>query len=104
MKAAVYALQLALTGASALITHCSRAQNWQTADEFQYSPGKAAYPRGLAKDPTGTIIYAAGNAQDAGGLWHAVAFKSSDGGVTWLTIDDYFNPAAPSNSGPGYDA
>ena len=65
------------------------AQSWYTVDDFQYSPGKFAYATGLAKDPTGTIIYAAGSGQDASNVHHALVFETVNGGTTWSLMDDY---------------
>src|ERR1043166_121231 len=93
----LHTLRLGLAGAAALITHVTLAQTWQTVDDFQYTAGKNAFATGLAKDPAGNI-YAAGDAQDAGGAWHAVAMKSGPGGTTWAPIDDY------SYLNSGYDA
>jgi len=88
-------------GAAALICPAS-AQPWTTVDD---SLGVDSYARGLAKDPSGTIIYSAGDGLDSSGRYHAVAFKSIDGGTTWSLLDDYSDPASPSGGyGPGYDA
>ena len=91
-------LRLALCGAAALLTPTTFAQTWQTVDDFQYAVGTNSYASGLTKDPAGNI-YAVGDGRDAGGLWHALAMKSSNGGANWSTIDDY----RPSTD-QGYDA
>jgi hypothetical protein len=64
------------------------AQGWYTVDDFQYSPGIGSFANALAKDPTGTIIYAAGEGDDSS-TTHALAFKSTDGGTNWSLMDDY---------------
>lgn len=80
----------ALVGcAAAFLPQPMFAQTWYTVDDFQYSPGTSSFATGLAKDPTGTIIYSAGYGLDASGLGHGLAFKSADGGTNWLLLDDY---------------
>src|SRR6266571_4138356 len=97
-----------LSAALALVTQATSAQTWSTVDDFQYSLGINSWATGLAKDPTGTIIYAAGDGQDASGLYHALAFKSIDAGTTWSLMDDYVDPSSspssPGRYGVGYDA
>ncbi len=70
-------------------------QTWHTVDDFQYYPGKGAWARGLAKDPSGTIIYSAGGGQHQTGVWHALVSQSADGGNTWSAIDDCFDATTP---------
>jgi hypothetical protein len=95
-----------LSAAFALFTQAAFAQTWSTVDDFQYALGTNSNATGLAKDPTGTIIYSAGNGQDASGVYHAVSFKSIDGGTTWSHMDDYVDPTSSTggNYGVGYDA
>jgi hypothetical protein len=95
---------LLLSAALALVTQAGLAQTWSTVDDFQYSLGTNSYATGLATDATGTIIYAAGDGQDGSGIWHALAFKSTDGGTTWSLMDNYVDPTSPAGYGVGYDA
>jgi len=100
----MHSLRLAFCGAAAFLTQTTFAQTWQTADNFQFVAGKNSLPReGLGKDASGNI-YAAGDGEDAAGLWHALAMKSSDAGANWTTMDDFFDPGSASGQGPGYDA
>ncbi len=95
---------LALAGALALLGHTTFAQTWQTVDDFQYFAGKESFVLGLARNPLGNI-FAAGDGLDAAGTYHALAMKTTDGGITWATIDNYSDPNSTSQySGPGYDA
>jgi hypothetical protein len=96
-------LRLLICAALSLLSQAAFGETWQIVDDYQYVVGREAYARGLAQDPAGNL-FAAGNARDALQVWHAVAMKSSDHGFTWATVDDYINPAAGTNSGPGYDA
>jgi hypothetical protein len=57
-----------LSAAPALFTQAAFAQTWSTVDDFRYSLGTTSYATGLAKDPSGNIIYAAGDGQDASGV------------------------------------
>jgi hypothetical protein len=87
-----------LTLVALFLANALAAQSWYTIDDFQYSPGKTAIASGLAKDPTGTIIYSAGYAADAAsGVSHALAFESLDGGTNWSLSDDY--TGAPDSIG-----
>jgi hypothetical protein len=79
-------------------------QSWYTVDDFQYSLGNYSAASGLAKDPSSTIIYSAGWGEDATSLTHALAFKSSDGGMSWSTMDDYVDPTGGLNSNPAITA
>ena len=80
---------LVFMGALIFFAHAILAQSWYTVDDFQYWPGKTAYASGLAKDSTGTIIYAAGNAMDASNVRHHLVFVSADSGTNWSVSDDY---------------
>lgn len=99
------ALQTLAVAALGLCASSALAQTWSTVDDFQYTAGIDTYVTGLAKDPSGTIIYAAGYAGDASGVYHAVAMKSTDAGMSWLLMDDYTDSASPpvSGYGAGYD-
>ena len=100
----MHSLRLALMGAAALLTQTAFAQTWQTVDDYQYVIGKRSIVNSLAKDPSGNL-YAAGDGVNAAGIYHALAMKSTDGGLTWATIDDYSDPNnSTTGSGPGYDA
>jgi hypothetical protein len=78
-----------------LATEPTFAQSWYTVDDFQYLAGQPSAAWGLAKDPTGAVIYSAGVGADASGARHALAFKSSDGGTNWALMDDYASGATP---------
>jgi hypothetical protein len=74
--------------AATLLTQTLFGQGWYTVDDFQFSPGIGSAAHALAKDPTGTIIYAAGEGGDSSSNY-ALAFKSTDGGTNWSLMDDY---------------
>ncbi|MDB6035926.1 MAG: hypothetical protein JWM16_6264 [Verrucomicrobiales bacterium] len=95
-------LRLFTIAAISFLSQTGFSASWQVVDNYQYVLGKQAYAVGLAKDPAGNL-FAAGNAVDGGGSWHALAMRSSDQGGTWSVVDDYINPAASTNQGPGYD-
>jgi len=97
------ARQLAKCAAVGLLTYASHAQSWQTVLDYQYAPDRSAQGTGLATDPTGTLIYAAGYAADASWTWHAIALKSSDAGATWSFMDDYVTPDNPGYAGIAVD-
>jgi hypothetical protein len=90
---ALHLSAVGLAGALGLMAQTTLAQSWYTVDDFQYSPRKIAFATGLAKDPTGTIIYSVGNADDASGVRHHVVFETVNGGTNWSLIDDYTGSA-----------
>ena len=79
-------MQLTLNGALAVLAHAAFAQTWQTVDDAYVGDG--AYALCMAKDPFGNI-YAGGSIGDTNSnyLNLAAVRKSSDGGVTWTTVD-----------------
>jgi hypothetical protein len=72
--------------------------SWSTEDAFQYSPGLASEGRAYAADDSGAIYTAgygsspAAKRSDPAPL-HWLVRKSTDGGQTWSTVDDYYNTA-----------
>jgi hypothetical protein len=82
-----------LTLAAVLLLDSAFAQSWYTVDDFQYATGTVAYASGLAKDPTGTIMYSVGEAGDASFVRHHLVFQTADGGTNWSASDDYTGSA-----------
>ena len=78
---------LVLAAASFLTTSTLAQSTWQTVDDFQYAPGKAAINRGVAASADGTL-FVAGAGAGAAGVNHGVVHRSRDGGVTWDTVLD----------------
>jgi hypothetical protein len=68
------------------------AQTWQTVDDLQYTPGKSSFAFGSGADGLGNL-YVAGYAYAPTGPQAAVTRwivrRSSDGGVSWQTVDVY---------------
>jgi hypothetical protein len=65
--------------------------SWATVDTYQLDSSLDALAQGLGADPAGNI-YAVGEAgKRIQGLntWHGVVRKSSNGGSTWATVDDF---------------
>lgn len=60
-------------------------ENWEVSDVFQYQPGFQAICKSLAVDASGNV-YAVGYS-DAKSQMLWTARKSSDGGVTWKTLE-----------------
>jgi hypothetical protein len=89
------ALLLALFAAAALLTHTAPAQTWQTVDTFQYNAGpdqtnNDAVALTIAADPFGNIYAAGYGISDIVSYYsHAIVRKSSNGGATWSTMDDF---------------
>ncbi len=79
------ALRAALLLAPATATFAQ--STWQTVDDFQYAPGKAAIHRGVVANAAGAI-FVAGSGPDAAGVNHGVVHRSLDGGATWDTVLD----------------
>ena len=77
----------ALAAASFLTTSTFAQSTWQTVDDFQYAPGKAAINRGIAASADGTL-FVAGAGADAAGVNHGMVHRSLDGGVNWDTVLD----------------
>lgn len=61
---------------------------WSTVDDYALSVNKEAKGADLAIDSSGNI-YATGNALDSSNLSHRIVRKSTDGGATWSTIDNF---------------
>jgi hypothetical protein len=66
---------------------------WTTADDFQLSSVKNAFPYAVGIDLAGNV-YAAGGSVDSAGREHAV-IRTSSGGA-WSTSDDFLNPGFKS--------
>lgn len=77
------------------------AQTWETVNVFGSYPGYMAWARAVAVDPWGNILVG-GQAAD-GSAYHALLERSSDGGATWSTIDDFAVPIETINA-IGFDA
>ncbi|MCC6822720.1 MAG: hypothetical protein V9H26_02095 [Verrucomicrobiota bacterium] len=69
------------------LTSTFAQSTWQTVDDYQYAPGKAAINRGVAASADGTL-FVAGAGADAAGVNHGVVHRSLDGGVTWDMVLD----------------
>jgi hypothetical protein len=82
-------LFLTLTAALLLapLTSTFAQSTWQTVDDFQYTPGKAAANRGVAASTSGAV-FVAGSGADAAGTTHGWVHRSLDGGATWSTVLD----------------
>jgi hypothetical protein len=67
----------------------AKASNpWILVDDFQYLSSAEAL--GVAQDVYGTL-YAVGQGA-SNGVWRALTRRSTDGGVSWTTVDDYLYP------------
>ena len=77
----------ALAAASFVTTATFAQPTWQTVDDYQYAPGKAAINRGVAASADGNL-FVAGTGADAAGVNHGVVHRSRDGGATWDTVLD----------------
>ena len=68
---------------------------WNNVDTFQYTSGTASYAQGLGADARGNLYvvgYANVTAKVGKGyqtIHHWLVRKSSNGGASWTTIDDY---------------
>ena len=65
--------------------------NWQTIDTFQLSSGKTAHANGIGADSLGGL-YVVGHAfapSPGGDASHWIARKSSNGGASFSTVDDF---------------
>src|SRR4051812_2659724 len=61
--------------------------SWQTTDDFQYTPGKAARGYAVATAPDGTL-FVASSAADAANVAHGLVRRSVDAGATWQIVLD----------------
>lgn len=69
---------------------------WTIVDDYQYVGGGSASANSISIDDSGNI-YAAGYAEDVAnnGYFRWIVRKSTNGGITWTTKDDFL---IPSNS------
>lgn len=70
---------------------------WITIDDFQLSSGKNASSDDLAFDSVGNI-YIAGYGYDSSNYGHWIIRKSTDGGTSWIVVDDFSYTATFSSS------
>ncbi len=61
---------------------------WTTTEDFQLAANKTATADSVTQDSSGAL-YVTGTAADSNDVYHWLVRKSSDGGTTWSTIDDY---------------
>jgi hypothetical protein len=64
---------------------------WSTVDSYQYSSGVASSAQCICADTHGNL-YVVGSAQvpsKRSSVWHWLVRKSSNGGASWTTIDDF---------------
>lgn len=66
---------------------------WNTISNFNLVAGKASNALALVADGSSNI-YAAGYGVDSSNVQHWLVRKSTDGGTTWSTVDDYNLSAA----------
>lgn len=69
---------------------------WTTPERFQLAVDKTASANAITQDSGGTT-YVMGLASDDSNVYHWLVRKSTDGGATWSTVDDY-------NAASGKDA
>lgn len=62
--------------------------SWSVVDDYQLSAGKASYGGAIVISASGTL-YTSGSATDASDLRHWIVRRSTDGGTSWSTLDDY---------------
>jgi len=68
--------------------------NWSTVDKFQFSTTEKACcsPASVAQSiiiDLSDNVYVSGYAQESSGKGHWLVRKSTDGGKSWTTVDDY---------------
>jgi hypothetical protein len=61
---------------------------WSNVDTFQLSSSQSAVAMGIGADPAGNL-YVVGSAYKSGSYNHWVVRKSTNGGNSWTTVDDY---------------
>lgn len=62
--------------------------SWSLLDDYNLVSGKMSLAFGFVKNTLGDM-YVSGYAQDSSYVLRWILRKSSDGGVTWSTVDDY---------------
>ncbi len=77
------------------------SSTWSTVDDFQYTSGQDSVAFGFGIDNSGNI-YAAGYGNDTTAD-HWIVRKSTDGGTTWGTVDEY-QKTIDQNSSANYFA
>jgi hypothetical protein len=63
--------------------------SWRTVSDFNYAPGMPAVADGIDVDSGGRNFGVAGWAEDTAGARHWIVQRSSNGGQSWQTVDDY---------------
>lgn len=61
---------------------------WTTVDDYQYTSGYHAWAYGVAIDSTNNV-YVIGGGLDSSFGEHWVVRKTTNGGTSWTTVDDY---------------
>jgi hypothetical protein len=73
---------------------------WTTVDSYQLTAGLESYARGVSSDNQGNV-YVIGYGHDSLGIAEWILRKSSDGGATWTTVDDFSYVAGKASAGHG---
>jgi hypothetical protein len=63
-------------------------ETWTTVDDFDYGTSSVAL---FALATSSDVIFVAGYGDPGTGLKHALIRRSTDGGATWATVDDFTN-------------
>ncbi len=64
--------------------------NWTTQDDFLYAGGSNNVFNAVVVDSSGAVFV--GGVAEASWIRHWIVRRSTDQGVTWATVDDYFAP------------
>ncbi len=75
---------------------------WATVDDYVYAADKSSAATGIVAD--GSTVYAVGSGGIASEMTHWVTRKSSDGGSTWVTVNDFDYSIGAVGIAPGETA
>lgn len=70
-----------------VIRKSTQGSQFETVNEFSLTKGEQSVPSGIAVDTSGNV-YVVGMGADASHEVHWLVRKSSDGGLTWVTVRD----------------